>query len=177
MITLNLISQDLKKKIKLSYIHIFLKRIDLIFLIAVIFISIIFLSTKFILQRRFEKVVAETSLINKSSQVYNDKVKEVNNKISSVRLIQADYIFWSRLFYDLDSRIVKDISFSYMSVNEKNLKIRGRAKTRDSLLAFKEGLNKSDIISEINFPMSNILEKENIDFEISAKINLSELKK
>jgi len=178
MITLNLISQDLKKKIKLNHIHIFLKKIDFILLISVILISITFLTTKLLLERRFVRVVEETTLINRSSQTYNNKVREINKKISIVSQVQNNFIYWSNLFKEIDKDLENNITLSYINADSTSgtIKIKGQAKTRDGLLAFRDALTNSKFFKDIVFPMSNILEKENIEFEINAKISLTELK-
>ena len=49
--------------------------------------------------------------------------------------------------------------------SERTLQIVGKSKTRDDLLKFKTNLETSPLIREIQFPLSNLLLKENIKFE------------
>jgi hypothetical protein len=56
------------------------------------------------------------------------------------------------------------------------LKIVGQAKNRENFLALKTGLAESEVFTEINSPLQNILQKENIDFEINVRLDLSKLK-
>ncbi len=44
------------------------------------------------------------------------------------------------------------------------------ANTRNDLLVFKKLLEDSHIFSDINLPFSSLLEKNDINFEIKAKI-------
>jgi hypothetical protein len=46
----------------------------------------------------------------------------------------------------------------------------GVAETRNNLLIFKKILEESEILSGIELPFSVLLEKNNINFEIKAKI-------
>jgi len=54
----------------------------------------------------------------------------------------------------------------------KTVKINGKAGERSGLLELKDNLEKSGNYSDIQFPLKNILEKENINFEINAKLNI-----
>lgn len=178
MITLNLISEELKKQIKFKHIFLLLKRIYYIFLVLIIVLSIMILSARIILQNRFNDVVEQTSLISRSDKSNGSKISEINSKLDTVAEIQDKFVYWSKLFSNIFNSISDDISLSYFSVNQldKTIKFQGLAKTRESLLSLNNDLEKSNLFTDINFPMSNILEEKNINFEINAKINLSQLK-
>lgn len=177
MITLNLISESLKKEIKFKHLFSFFKKIDYIILIVAILISIMLLTTKFLLSNRFSTVVEETTLINKNSYSYNSKVKEINDKIKISGQIQDGFIFWSAFISDLSLNIKEDISLSYLKIDQttQTLTLRGHAKNRDSLLALKNYIETSNTFRDLNFPVSNLLDKTDISFEITAKINLDKL--
>lgn len=177
MLALNLVSQDLKKEIKLRRLYHSLKRIYFLLLIVVIFTAITLLVAQIILQNNFNKIVEQTTLITKNSQTYNLRVREVNARLNSVDQIQNNFVYWTKLFEALTGGIKNDVTFSYLKINggDSSAMIRGAAKTRSGLLDFKETLESSDIFSDINFPLSNLLEKNNINFEISAKLDINRL--
>ena len=58
-----------------------------------------------------------------------------------------------------------------MDSTNRNIKLQGIAKQRSDLLELKSNLEKSTLYNSIDFPIKNLLEKENIIFEINAKIN------
>lgn len=173
MLTLNLVSEELRKKIKLRHVYGLLKKMGMILVIVVIAIVIILLVAKLILQNNFNKIVEQTTLVTGSSKGYTEMAKTVNSRIKSARQIQDNYIVWSH-FFEKISEITPDgitLSFLKVSKEESKMTIRGRALTRDNLLSLKTGLEKSGIFYNIDFPIKNILEKENIDFELNMKIN------
>ncbi|MCK4553818.1 PilN domain-containing protein [Candidatus Parcubacteria bacterium] len=176
MLTLNLIPQQLKKAIKFKRVYALLKKMNCILIIIAVIVAIILLIAKLILQNNFNKVVEQTSLITKSSQGYNVKVRDINSRLNQVLQIQKDFIAWSDLIEDLANRTPDGITFSSVKINkEKSLiNIRGNAKQRDDLLMLKQNMEESLIYSEVEFPLQNILQKENINFDISAKLNLDE---
>ncbi len=174
MLTLNLVSSEQKKEIKLRHIFSLIKKINLTLIAITIVIAIILLSAKIILQLKFNQIVTQTTLVTKNNQGYNNQVREINNKLNFVATIQDDFVPWSNLLKNLAEMTPADINFYYLKINgeEQSIKIKGNAKLRDSLLNFKNSMENSPTLKNIDFPIKNILEKENIDFEINSKINL-----
>jgi hypothetical protein len=177
MLTLNLISEELKKEIKLRHLYLFIKKINLTLIIITIVIAIILLVAKTILQIKFNDIVDQTTLVTKNNQGYNNKVKDINSKIDFVEKIQNNFIPWSNLLKTIASITPKDIGLYYLKINfeEQTIKIKGKAGLRQSLIDFKQKMEATPIFESIDFPIKNILEKENINFEINAKINLANL--
>ncbi len=171
MITLNLISEELKKEIKLRHLYLFIKKINLALIVITIIIAIILLAAKTILQVNFNNIVEQTTLVTKNNQGYNNKIKEINSKIDFIEKIQNDFIPWSNLLEIIAEITPGDVNLYYLKINEdKSIKIKGKANLRDSLLNFKQKMEAATVFKDIDFPIKNILEKENIDFEINAKI-------
>ena len=176
MLTLNLIPHQLKKEIKFKRVYALLKKMNCILIIIAVIIAIILLIAKLILQNNFNKVVAQTSLITKSSQGYNVKVRDINSRLNHISQIQKDFIAWSDLIEDLANRTPDGIAFSSVNINREksSINIRGKAKLRDDLLMLKQNMEESLIYSGVEFPLQNILQKENINFEITAKLDLDQ---
>lgn len=178
MLSLNLVSEELKKEIKLRHLYLFAKKISLTLIIVTIAAAIILLTAKTILQSGFNDIVSQTTLLTKNNQGYNNKVRSINDKISFVEKAQNDFIAWSGLLKTVAEITPGDVGLYYLKINaeEPTIKIKGKAGQRASLLDFKRKMETAAMFKEIDFPIKNILEKENIDFEINAKINLADLK-
>ncbi|KKQ61330.1 MAG: hypothetical protein US81_C0007G0010 [Parcubacteria group bacterium GW2011_GWE2_38_18] len=178
MITLNLISQESRREIKLKRIYDLLKSTYLTLLILAILVSMMFLIARIVLQQNFNNVVSQTTLITKNSQEYNSKIREINSKITSINQVQNEFIPWSNVLLELSEKSPSDISLTFLQVNQErnSIKIKGTAGTRDSLLSFKNNLESSTFFYQINLPLANIFEKNNIYFEIDAKLRTENLK-
>lgn len=177
MITLNLVSSGQKKEIKLRHLYGFIKTVSLTLIVITMAIAIILLVAKIILQSKFNEIVSQTTLVTKTNQGYKNQVREINSKLNFISKIQAEFIPWSNLIKNLAAMTPGDINLYYLKLDslEPTIKIKGRARLRSSLLNFKEKMETAGYFKEIDFPIKNILEKENIDFEINAKLNLSSL--
>lgn len=172
MLTLNLVSQSLKKEIKLKRVYGLTKKLYYLLTIIVIITSIFLMAAKIILQNEFNRIVNETTLVTKNNQSYTPKVKEINSKINNAFQVQNNYIDWSNLLAEISLIMPSDVTLSYVKAekNNSNIVIRGVADSRDGLLQFKKSLEESKYFTAIEFPIKNILEKENINFTINAQI-------
>ncbi len=178
MLRLNLVSQKLKEEIKLRHIYKLFLRVNSILVIIIIFIAILILVAKIILQNNFNKVVAETTLITRDSQGRNFKIREINIRLNQVASIQGNFIPWSFVLEEVAKYASNDIVFYSIKLNRETetIDLMGRSGIRQSLLNLKEGMEKSEMFLDIDFPLKNILEKSNIDFVIKANLNLDKAK-
>ena len=177
MLALNLIPEELKKEIKLRHSYLLIKKVNLTLIIITIVAAIILLTAKTVLQSGFNDIVGQTTLITKNNQGYNNKIKDINGRINFVETIQNEFIPWSNLLKTVAGITPEDIGLYYLKINleERTINIKGKAGRRASLLDFKEKMEAAAIFKEIDFSFKNIFEKENINFEINAKINLAGL--
>ncbi|NCO80065.1 PilN domain-containing protein, partial [Candidatus Falkowbacteria bacterium] len=154
-----------------------IKKISLVLIVIAILIAIILLVAKIVLQLKFNNIIEQTTLVTKNNQGYNSKVREINGKLNFMAKIQNDYIPWSNLVKKLAEITPADINFSYLKFDaqDKTISLKGKAKSRDSLLSFKDEMAANPVFQDIGFPIKNILEKENIDFEINAKLDLTKI--
>lgn len=177
MITLNLVSQELKNEIKLKRAYGLLKRIIYILLFILTVASICLLLAKLALQNNFYRIVNETSLITKNTQGYDQKVREINAKFTSVSQIQKEYAAWTLLIEKLAGITPDEVTFSFVKINKDDSSIRivGKSKTRAGILSFKENLEGSAAFKNADFPLKNMLQKEDIDFDVKLNFNPAEL--
>lgn len=177
MLILNLIPKKLKKEAKLRRLYKELKKIDYVLIIAAAIIAITLLAAKLILQNNFKNIIEQTTLVAETSQTHNAKVLDVNFQMSQISQVQNDFVELSLLIEDLATKTPEDIALSNIKINRvpPSINISGYADAREELLSFKKNLEDSPIYFDIKFPLQNILQKENINFEMSAKLNLSSL--
>jgi len=177
MIHLNIAPNNLKKEIKLSSINIQLKNVYGILIISSSLCAIILLIMYLALNVHFIQTVNETTQLIKSSKNNANDVREINNLINYMDNIQENSVEWSDLLKFLKASSPPDINYSKISINrnENTMSLLGRSETRDSLLSLKTSMEKTDYFNKIDFPIKNLLEKSNINFEIKAVFKNYEL--
>ncbi len=178
MIKLNILAREQKKNLKLRHLHHVLKNIDFVLILIGVTIALMLLFSRIIMQDTFNNIVAQTTLITRNSQSYNNRVRSVNSEINAVDQIQKDFLDWHKIFSELSSITENDITFTYirMAADDKTLRLRGHAGTRDGLLHLKAAMEDSELFNKIDFPLTNILEQKDINFEMSAVINLNKIR-
>jgi len=177
MLSLSLISEKLKQEIKLKRIYSLTKKMSFLFIFITIIISAILWGARFVLLDNFNEINRRTNLTRMNGENFNLKAQEINNKLSTVSKIQNEFVSYSQLIKTLTEEIPPGITLNYFKVDsgKQLLKIRGHASNRDILLKLKEDLSKLPVLTDVILPLSDILEKTNINFEINIKLDLSKL--
>lgn len=174
-IFINLLPEDKKKEIKRK------KRLRLIiwqefmflFIIAV-FISIV-ISTNLILKIQtssLDKVYnfEQTQLSYQELQKYEDEFKQINSEMSMLYDIQQSNLRWLSVFYELDSIVSEEIILTDLITKNYSITLLGKADARNDLLKFQENINASECLDGANVPLSNLVFKENINFQMNFRV-------
>lgn len=106
----------------------------------------------------------------KELKTYEKKFKEVNLKSQEISKIQNNHLNWSILFHKLGEITSEKIYFSDLTTDNYGVSLAGKAKTRDDLLIFQEKLKLENCFSDVNVPLSSLVSKEDLDFQLDFKI-------
>jgi hypothetical protein len=101
---------------------------------------------------------------------YDSKFKDINAKTIQIEKIKKDQFYWSGLFVNLSQSILSGISIENVATKEYAVFLVGKADSRDNLIAFKEKLGKNSCFSNVNLPLSDLVSKGNIDFQMDLEI-------
>lgn len=94
----------------------------------------------------------------------------VNSQIGDILAIKEDQMYWSRLLIEMSASIIPGIEIGEIASKNFNIILTGKSDSRDDLIKFKEKLESNGCFSDVNLPLSNLVSKENIDFQIDFKI-------
>ena len=178
MLRLNLASNKLKQEIKLRHVYRFLITANCVLILLIIFLAIVILTAKIIMQNNFNKVIEETTLISRTGEVKNVRIKEINSQIGHVESIQSGFHPWSFVLEEIARFANNEIVFSSIKINAETMQLdlSGHSLTRQSLLDLKDGLEESEYFTNLEFPLKNILEKGDINFNIKAQLATDKIK-
>ncbi len=109
---------------------------------------------------------------NKINQ-YDINFKQANLKIKNVIAIEKQQLYWSKMFTQLSAIIFPGITIDDLSTENFKVTIQGKADTRDELIVFKNKLDKNNCFSDVNLPLSNLVNRSNINFKISFQTKKS----
>lgn len=164
-----------KKEAKRNKMFRQILRQETLFLVPIlVFISILAV-TSYMLDAQKNSI--KDSVISSSSQsqldqlgVYENLFSQVNDNASSLLKIQTNQLHWDSVFVKLSALTPDGITISDITTKNYQMFVLGKAKSRDLLLAFKKQLGGEDCFSDINVPLSNLVVKDNVDFQLDMKI-------
>jgi Tfp pilus assembly protein PilN len=174
-VNLNLLPESKKEETeKKKRLKIILRQGFLLFFI-VAFLAVILANIFLILQIQLK------SIENLSSQEqdlagmvelkkYENKFKEINSRVSFLGQIEKSEVHWSNLFIILSRATPDNITLLDLATKDFTVMISGKAQSRDDLIKLKDNLSNDDCLKDVNVPLSNLVVKDNVDFQIDLKI-------
>jgi hypothetical protein len=177
MLKLNLVSKETRQEVLLKRAYFLIKRVDLALITFSLFLAVVFFGANFIIEKNFQEYFSSSKLSkNAGQELNNDKISAINGEISAAVAVQKDFFPTSLLIQETTKLLTPGISLKQLrfDLDKKTAKISGLADSRENFLAFKNSLESSKIFTKVNSPITSLLQKKNIEFEISMELNLSQ---
>ena len=173
MLKLNILPEEFKKEVRLSSIYVVFRNIILLLVFLTATSGIVFLLGDAVLQIYIEDSGFAKTIVQSNFQSLNERVENAESKINYILEIQENAINWSKLIEDIMVKTNDNIVFSKVSINREKyqLNLSGHAEARSDLIELKEGFENSNSYLSIDFPIQNILEKNDIDFDMLMTID------
>jgi len=173
-IKLNLIPEQKKEEInQANLFRLVLKWQVELFGIIVIFTTML-LSINYILKFTLTSDVQAEAAKSETQygeiEKYDSEIKEVNTKTSQIEKIQEGQLDWFNFFKKINDQFSSNIEIEKIATLNYQVLLSGKANSRDDLISFKENMEKESCFSDVNLPLSNLVERNNVEFQIDFKI-------
>ena len=124
------------------------------------------------LNQQLDSLNKSRSLVNNSFLEYNKEIVNLNKNIEDINIAGEHYQELTPNFLELLKSTPANIKLSSISMDldKKALFLPGVAKNREALLSFEESLEKISWIKNVDIPKSQLLQKENISFNIGIEV-------
>jgi len=174
MIKLNLNPPNKKEEIRKAerYTQVFKWEAEL-FAIFIVFVAML-VSISYILKIT---AISENPIIlgNNNEQyreieIYDKESRDMNQIISQIDKIQKGQLHWYSFFEKINKQFSDTIEIKKIETSDYSVLITGKAKNRDSLITFKENMEKESCFSDINLPLSSLVARQDVDFQIDFNI-------
>jgi hypothetical protein len=181
-IKINLIPPYIKREIdKLRQLNIVLNLGLEMLMIVIIFFSFLFgvyyvLEVKLSIALETEKRDSNLSRYKRIREL-DGEFEGVNLQMKNIMLVKKDQLYWSDILYRLSNASAEGISIDSLANKNYQVMLSGKAKDRDSLIVYREKLEKDGCFSEINLPLSNLVSRTDIVFQIDFKVKEECLKR
>ena len=174
MLTINLLPEELKKELKFLKLYNVVNKMITLIILLTFFLTAFVVYGKFLLKTQTDVFSGSLSMIeNKDTEV--SRIDEIEKEIAQVKSIQGSEVKWAKTIEALITTMNSDIVISSMKIDKdlNQVSISGTAKTREALLALKKTLESNENYPKLDFPIRNLSERQNINFDI--KMNLKSL--
>lgn len=101
---------------------------------------------------------------------YEDKFKQTNEDVEILDKIQNSNLIWTNFLTELSLIMPEGIFLSDLSSKNYQVFLAGKARSRENLLNFKANLEQSTCFSNINIPLSNLVVKQDVDFQMDIEV-------
>ncbi|HNU96273.1 MAG TPA: hypothetical protein PKH95_02605 [Candidatus Magasanikbacteria bacterium] len=125
------------------------------------------------LSQQLDNLNKSRSLVNNSFTEYNREISDLNKSIQNINLAGQNFQQLTPKLLEIIKTAPENIKISSISLtlDKKALFLPGIAKDRDALLAYEEILQKISWIKNVDIPKSQLLQKENISFNIGLELH------
>lgn len=175
MISINLLPEDRKKEIKRKKWFRMIVYQETLFLLMVVAFIAILAGNEQILTIELDGV-EKTMEMEKQQKNYQDLIEYekkfdlLNEKLSNLSGIYNKHLYWTNVFDALNSVGQENIAITGLSNDNYTVLLSGKAKTRDDLLSFQEKINGISCFNDADIPLSNLVTKEDVDFQMEFTV-------
>lgn len=101
---------------------------------------------------------------------YQEEFKKVNAATDLVSRYQSSHLRWSTLPVLLGKLVPQGVVIIQLMTKDYTVSLSGQAETRDQFLQFEEALKRSECVSDVRVPISNLFSQKAIDFQVDFKL-------
>lgn len=172
---MNLLPTRQRKRVRLLICYQNIVYSGLILILLILFLIfflggfLIFLNLKY--QNIEKKIMVEQLRVIETRTIkgMERKVSELNEELNKLKQIQSKKTNIYQVLDEISRNLLIGVEVFTLEINRESNKIfiSGHSATRDNLLAIKRILESSPDYKNIDFPLSNLTESKDIDFQFS----------
>jgi len=172
---LNLIPEYKKREIQYRSIFLRVVRWGMEFMIIYIGFILLLFAVSYILKLNLQTNLIQLNPNNiarfNEFKEKDNSIKDMNSLVLEIKKIQSGQLNWTKFFSKLEEMVVEGIVINRISTKDYSILLTGNSNNRDNMLAFKEKLSRDECFTEIDLPLSYLVPKENLDFQITFNLN------
>ena len=169
---INLITEEKKNRLIRTAQLKFIQNILQVLLLSVSLVAIILLVSENLLQKYFTNIAENSVNVSSRYTSQSNEISTINKLTKRVTDVQAQYHEITPIIMAMASSTPEGINLNSLNISyaKKTISFSGMADTRQIFLNFQEMLENNPLLSNVESPVSDLTKKENIAFNISAKL-------
>jgi Tfp pilus assembly protein PilN len=181
-IYIDLLPEERKNEIKRKKLLRLIVKQEVLFLFPLLVLIVIMLDIYWVLGIQRNSMIETGSLEQnqgkyKELSEYEDKFKEINTTTAILNKLQQSHLSWSNLIEVITKATPDGVYLTDFANKDYQIFLTGKAKNRESLIAYKEALIASGCADNVNVPLSNLVNKTDVDFQLDFMVKQECIKK
>jgi Tfp pilus assembly protein PilN len=172
MIDLNFLPAQEQKTIKGSLAFLLTRNVLIWLLIMSLVLVLLLMSGRIFLANNLASVQEQSILVSGVKLSFSDQIDALNKTLEEVEDIQAEHIEWSLVLTEIATLVPEgnEVDQITLSSKNKNFTMNGFSQTREDILALEAAMKNSSLITNLESPLSNLLEPVEINFKFSGDL-------
>lgn len=181
-IYLNLLPEQQKNEIRRKKTFHAIVQQEILFLMPLLVVIVMLIAANMILKIQKSSVISESEQTQsngnyKELKKYEDEFGKANAFTVTAAKIQDNQLHWSYILKKIADTIPDGISIDSIATKDFQVIVIGKARNRDNLLALKDALSQEgDCFENLNIPLSNLVVKDNVVFQLDFMVKEACLK-
>lgn len=97
---------------------------------------------------------------------FEDQFQKTNDSVERIIKMEKAHLHWAGALRDLGMLLPQGVVISELSTKDYTVMLRGKASTRENLLAFKSALEGYGCAEDVQVPLSNLVSRTNVEFQL-----------
>lgn len=172
MIRLNLLSPSQKEYLRYEHIYLRLRGALFVVLAFTVLVSALLLGARLLLQDNLADLLTSSTLVSNRDRPIDRDISSINTNLKGVAHIQNGFVKWSQVLVAVTAAVPANVQVSYLNLElgSRTFNLNGVARKRDDFLALLDHLQQLPAIEAIDSPPSNLVNRENVSFQLTAKL-------
>ncbi len=167
--TLNLLPSEKRAALRLQFIASYAETMLFIFFVVAVFAAGTLVALRMSLAKTYDDFTRRSDAGAEETQAITDEIKAINGYMQRVNAFEGRFTPWSSVLVKIAALVPAGVRIDSIRVDKGAIAIAGAADTRDDVLLLQQRLRDSGLFTDVQSPLSNILQDRNVHFEFEMR--------
>lgn len=177
MIKLNLLSPPQKEYLRYEHIYLRVRAVLFLVLAFTAVASAVLLGARLLLQDNLADLLTASTIVSNHDRPIDRDITTINNNLRDVQHIQKGFVKWSQVLVAITAAVPTNVQVSYLNLElgTSTFELNGLARRREDFLALLDNLRRLPQIEALSSPPGNLVNRDNVSFQLTAKLKTEAL--
>ena len=168
---LNLLPPTKKKALRAGLVLAYVQSLTIVLFLFVILVSATIFSVRLMMKSDVDGLTeqARAASSDEATEILTS-IKQVNDFLDKTEGLRLNFVPWADVLEQITPLVPRHTRLDKITIDGGGkIVITGLAETREEALALKQSLEEQPYITDLVSPLTNLLQKYNVDFNFEMK--------